>query len=121
MTSRYSAPSDRESVSDRERAVVLAACSVVAMVAAYVLAFSVLNDTDMASKFENGVAPAGADIAGNRIAVVGSLVAAATSVATVMIANIRCSTVLTKLIAVLDFLALTLFALISLLTIGLAF
>lgn len=50
---------------------------IVAMVIAYVLAFTVLSDTDMASKFENGVAPPGTDVAGLRVAAVGSIVAAA--------------------------------------------
>ncbi|MGE2726055.1 hypothetical protein [Mycolicibacterium pulveris] len=43
---------------------------------AYLLGFAVLTDTDMASKFENGVAPAGTDIEGLRIAAGASIVAA---------------------------------------------
>ncbi|MEW2478343.1 hypothetical protein AB0876_02015 [Mycobacterium sp. NPDC049093] len=52
----------------------LSAIGIMAMVIAYVLAFTVLSDTDMASKFENGVAPPGTDVAGLRGAAVGSIV-----------------------------------------------
>lgn len=54
----------------------LSIIGVVAMAAAYLLAFIVLSDTDMASKFENGVAPPGANVAGLRAAAVASIVAA---------------------------------------------
>lgn len=54
----------------------LSMIGIVAMVIAYVLAFTVLSDTNMASKFENGVVPPGADVAGVRAAAVGSIVAA---------------------------------------------
>lgn len=47
-----------------------------AMIIAYLLGLTVLDDTDMASKFENGVAPAGTDIGGVRTAAAGSVVAA---------------------------------------------
>lgn len=53
----------------------LSLVGIVAMVVAYLLMFSVLSDTDMASKFENGVAPPGTDVMGNRIAAVGGIVA----------------------------------------------
>lgn len=49
---------------------------IAAMVVAYLLVLAVLSDTDMASKFENGIAPPGTDVLGNRIAAVGGVVAA---------------------------------------------
>lgn len=61
---------------DHDRAVLLSIAACGAMVVAYLLAFSVLTDTDLASHFENGVAPAGTDLAGNRVAAVASIVAA---------------------------------------------
>lgn len=57
-------------------AVLLSVTALAAMIIAYLLGLTVLGDTDMASKFENGVAPAGADIGGLRAAAAGSVVAA---------------------------------------------
>lgn len=54
----------------------LSLIGIVAMVVAYLLVFAVLSDTNMASKFENGFAPPGTDVLGNRIAAVGGVVAA---------------------------------------------
>lgn len=48
----------------------------VAMVIAYLLAFTVLSDTGLASKFENGVAPPGTDVMGLRVTAVASVLAA---------------------------------------------
>lgn len=61
---------------DRDRAVLLSIAAFAAMIIAYLLGLTVLGDTDMASKFENGVAPAGTDIGGLRIAAAGSVFAA---------------------------------------------
>ena len=47
-----------------------------AMVIAYLLGLAVLMDTNMASKFENGVAPSGTDMGGLRTAAGASIVAA---------------------------------------------
>lgn len=61
---------------DHDRATLLSITAVAAMIVAYLLAFSVLSDTDMASKFENGVAPPGTDLVGIQTAAVASIVAA---------------------------------------------
>lgn len=61
---------------DPGAAVLLSVTAFAALVIAYLLGLTVLTDTDMASKFENGVAPLGTDIAGLRTAAGASIVAA---------------------------------------------
>ncbi|WP_234787150.1 hypothetical protein [Mycolicibacterium fortuitum] len=84
------------------------------MVVAYLLTLSVLADTDMASKFENGVAPPGTDVMGNRIATVGGIVAGGCS----WVAAVTGRMVLP---IVLVFIASAPFALLSLVALQLAF
>lgn len=60
-----------------DRGVMLSTAALAAMVIAYLLAFTVLSDPDLASRFENAVAPPGTDFAGNRTAAATSIVAAA--------------------------------------------
>lgn len=59
------------------RAAMLSITAAAALVAAYLLGLVVLTDTDMASKFENGVTPPGTDIGGIRTAAGMSIAAAA--------------------------------------------
>lgn len=61
---------------DRDSTALLSITALAAMFIAYLLGFVVLGDTDMASKFENGVAPPGTDVGGLRAAAAGSVVAA---------------------------------------------
>ncbi|MGV0675648.1 hypothetical protein ABQE62_05580 [Mycolicibacterium fortuitum] len=84
------------------------------MVVAYLLTLSVLSDTDMASKFENGVAPPGTDVMGNRIAAFGGIVAGGCS----WVAAVTGRMVLP---IVLVFIASAPFALLSLVALQLAF
>ena len=78
------------------------------MAVAYLLAFAVLSDTDMASKFENGVAPSGADVSGMRAAAAGSIVAAGGAWVTV-VAGRRIVPIVLVLIASAPFAVLSLF------------
>lgn len=77
---------------DSDRKALLSIAAMSAMVIAYLLTFSVLTDTDMASRFENGVVPPGTDVTGIRaaalagiICAVGAWVAAVTSRKTVTV------------------------------------
>lgn len=99
---------------DPSRTAALSLIGIVAMVVAYLLTLSVLSDTDMASKFENGVAPPGTDVMGNRIAAVGGIVAGGCS----WVAAIAGRMVLP---IVLVFIASAPFALLSLVALQLAF
>ncbi len=108
----------------QDKATMLSLLGVVAMVTAYAMSFSVLSDTDMASKFENGVVPPGTDITGIQTCVIGSIIAAIASVVLATAGNIVNSNAFTKLVAVLGYLAVAPFALltlITLITVGLAF
>lgn len=87
----------------------------------YALAWVVLSDTNMASKFENGVAPPETDIGGIQVVVILSIIAAVAAVVSAMMANVIRSTLFTKVIVVLCFVAIAPFALITLITVGLAF
>ena len=99
---------------ETDRGVMLSVAALAAMVVAYLLTFTVLTDTDMASRFENGVAPPGTDIAGLRTAAVSSIVAAA-GAWVAAVASRRAVPVVLVLIASVPFAPLALFAL------GLAF
>lgn len=105
----------------QEKATALSLIGVLTMVIAYVMAFSVLTDTDMASKFENGVVPAGTDITGIQLSTIGSVIAAVVSVVLITAGNIVHSNFLTNLVLVLDYLAAALFTLLTLVTVGMAF
>lgn len=105
----------------QDKATILSLIGAVTMVIAYALSFSVLTDTDMASKFENGIAPAGTDITGIQMSTIGSVIAAVVSVVSTTAGNIMNSNTFTKLIAVLDYLAVAPFTMLTLLTVGLAF
>jgi hypothetical protein len=99
---------------DRDRAVLLSVTAFAAMIIAYLLGFTVLGDTAMASKFENGVAPAGTDIGGLRSAAAGSVVAALGAWAAAITSR--------RVIAVLLVLLISVpFVLMSLVTLQLAF
>lgn len=95
---------------EHDRGVMLSVAALAAMVVAYVLAFTVLADTGMASRFENGVAPPGTDIAGLRIAAISSTVAAA-GAWVAAVASRRAVPVLLLFIASVPFAPLALFAL----------
>lgn len=97
--------------SDRNPA--LSMIGIVAMVVAYMLAFTVLSDTDLASKFENGVTPPGTDVAGLRAAAVGSIVAAAGAWIAVIASRMTVPIVLVLIVSAP-------FALLSLVTLQLA-
>jgi hypothetical protein len=99
---------------DRDRAVLLSITAIAAMVIAYLLGLTVLGDTDMASKFENGVAPPGTDIGGLRTAAAGSIVAAGCAW-TAAITSRRVIPILLVLLISVPF------ALLSLVTLQLAF
>ncbi len=99
---------------DRGRAVLLSVTAAAAMCIAYLLGFVVLGDSDMASKFENGVAPPGTDIGGIRAAAAGSVVAALGAWVSV-IASRRIIPILLMLLTSVPF------ALLSLVTVQLAF
>ncbi|UBV13420.1 hypothetical protein [Mycolicibacterium fortuitum] len=99
---------------EHDRGVMLSVTALAAMVIAYLLASTVLTDPDMASRFENGVAPPGTDIAGLRTAAIGSIVAAA-GAWVAAVASRRAVPVVLLLIASVPFAPLALFAL------GLAF
>ena len=58
------------------RNALLSIAGIMAMAVAYLPAFTVLSDTGLASKFENGVAPPGTDVAGFRVTAAASVVAA---------------------------------------------
>lgn len=105
----------------QDKAVLLSLLGVSTMGIAYALALGVLSDADMASKFGNGVVPDHTDIAGIRVSVIGSIVTAALSVTLATAGDIVHSSALTKLVAVLDYLALAMFAVLTLIAIGLAF
>ncbi|MBU8820428.1 hypothetical protein KL864_31630 [Mycolicibacterium goodii] len=92
----------------------LSMIGIVAMFMAYVLAFTVLSDTDMASKCENGVAPPGTDVASLRVTAVASVLAAAGAWVSV-IAGRAVIPIMLVLIASAPF------ALVSLFTLQLAF
>lgn len=87
---------------------------IMAMVIAYLLTFTVLSDTGLASKFENGVAPPGTDVAGLRVTAVASVVAAVSAWATVVAGRAVIPIVLVLLASVP-------FALLSLIALLLAF
>lgn len=99
---------------EHDRGVMLSVAALAAMVIAYLLTFTVLTDTDMASRFENGVAPPGTDIAGLRTAALSSIVAA-TGAWAAAVASRRAVPVVLIFIGSVPFAPLTLFAL------GLAF
>lgn len=61
---------------DRDRSAVLSIAAIAAIFVAYLLGLTVLTDTDMASRFENGVAPPGTDLARIRTAALASILAA---------------------------------------------
>ena len=75
---------------------------------------TVLTDTDMASRFENGVAPPGTDLAGIRTAAVASIIAAFGSWAAA-VASRKVGIIIVVLVATAPF------TLLSLVTLGLAF
>lgn len=66
--------SEAAATARQDKAVLLSLLGASTMVIAYALALGVLSDADMASKFENGVAPDHTDIAGIRVSVIGSIV-----------------------------------------------
>ncbi|TDZ82103.1 hypothetical protein DE4585_02632 [Mycobacteroides salmoniphilum] len=105
----------------QDKAALLSLLGTLAMIVAYAMSISVLTDTDMASKFENGTVPAGTDIAGIQTCVIGSVIAAVLSVVLATAGNVVHSNVFTKLVAVLAYLAAGLFSMIFLLIAGLAF
>lgn len=94
--------------------VLLSVTAFAAMIIAYLLGLAVLGDTDLASKFENGVAPVGTDIGGLRTAAAGSVVAALGAWAAA-IASRRVISVLLVLVISVPF------VLMSLVTLQLAF
>ncbi|MEN4464245.1 hypothetical protein ABFV47_25085 [Mycolicibacterium fortuitum] len=99
---------------EHDRGVMLSVAALAAMVIAYLLVSTVLTDTDMASRFENGVAPPGTDIAGLRTVAVSSIVAAS-GAWVAAVASRRAVPVVLMFIASVPFAPLALFAL------GLAF
>lgn len=99
---------------ENDRSAMLSVAAVAAMVTSYLLAFTVLSDTDIASKFENGVVPPGTDVTGLRTAAVSSIVAAA-GAWVAAVASRKAVPVVLVLISVVPFSPLALFAL------GLAF
>lgn len=99
---------------EHDRGVMLSVAALAAMVIAYLLTFTVLTDTDMASRFENGVAPPGTDIAGLRTAAISSIVAAG-GAWIAAVASHRAVPVVLILVASVPFAPLALFSL------GLAF
>lgn len=99
---------------DRDRRAILSIAAIAAMFVAYLPAFTVLTDTDMASRFENGVPPPGSDLAGIRAAAVAS-VAAALGSWTAAVASRATGVSVAVLVATAPF------ALLSLVTFGLAF
>ncbi|OHU31689.1 hypothetical protein BKG76_00280 [Mycobacteroides franklinii] len=105
----------------QDKAALLSIFGALAMIVAYSMSFSVLTDTDMASKLENGVVPAGTDITGTQMRVIGSVIASILSVVLATAGNIVHSNAFTKLVAVLAYLAVALFTMITLVTVGLAF
>lgn len=94
----------------RDRAVLLSITALAAMAIAYLLGLTVLGDTGMASKFENGVAPPGTDIGGLRTAAAGSIVAAMSAWAAALTSR-RVIPVLLVLLASVPFAPLTMFTL----------
>lgn len=66
------------------RNALLSIAGIMVMVIAYLLAFTVLSDAGVASKFENGVAPPGTDVAGLRVTAVASVAAAVSAWASVV-------------------------------------
>lgn len=99
---------------EHDRGAMLSIIALAAMAIAYLLAFTVLIDTDMASKFENGVAPPGTDVAGIRTAAVTSIVAALSSWVAAIASR-------KPIPVVLVLIASAPFAPLSLITLGLAF
>jgi hypothetical protein len=99
---------------ENDRSAMLSVAAVAAMVTSYLLAFTVLSDTDIASKFENGVVPPGTDVTGLRTAAVSSIVAAA-GAWVAAVASRKAVPIVLVLISVVPFSPLALFAL------GLAF
>lgn len=99
---------------DRDRAVLLSVTAFAAMIIAYLLGLTVLGDTDMASKFENGVTPEGTDTGGLRTAAGGSVVAALGAWAAAITSRRVLPILLVLVISVP-------FALLSLVTLQLAF
>lgn len=99
---------------EHDRGAMLSVAALAAIVIAYLLAFTVLTDTDMASRFENGIAPPGTDIAGLRTAAISSIAAAA-GAWVAAVASRRAVPIVLVLIASVPFAPLALFAL------GLAF
>lgn len=61
---------------DNDRRVMLSITGIAGMLIAYLLALTVLTDSGIASRFENGVAPPGFDIVGLRTTVVLSILSA---------------------------------------------
>jgi hypothetical protein len=99
---------------EQDRGALLSITAAAAMVVAYLLAFTVLTDPDMASRFENGVAPPGTAVVGIRTAAVASVVAA-TGAWVAAIASRKAIPIVLVLMATAPF------ALLSLVTLGLAF
>lgn len=99
---------------EHDRGVMLSVAALAAMFIAYLLTFTVLTDTDMASRFENGVAPPGTDITGLRTAAISSI-AAASGAWVAAVASRSAVPVVLILIASVPFAPLALFSL------GLAF
>ena len=60
----------------RDRAVLLSITALAAMAIAYLLIWAVLRDPDMTDKLMNGIAPPGTAVVGNRVAVIGGIIAA---------------------------------------------
>ncbi|MGE2837142.1 hypothetical protein [Mycobacterium sp. SMC-4] len=99
---------------EADRRVMLSIAGLAGMFVAYLLALTVLMDTNMASKFENGVAPTGTDVAGVQTTVILSIVAAGGAV----VASLASGKTVVAVLAVLAFVP---FGLLSLITLGLAF
>lgn len=99
---------------DRDSAVLLSVTAFAALVIAYLLGLTVLTDTGMASKFENGTAPTETDTGGLRAAAGASIVAAVCAWASA-IASRRTIPILLVLLASVPF------VLLSLVTLQLAF
>ena len=104
-----------------ELANVLAVAALAAVVVAYLMAFTVLGDTNYASKFENGVLPAGFDGSAGRAAAVSSLGFAAVAVVAIGGALVSRLTKTAGIVAVVLFLAAWPYALLEMVTWQLAF
>lgn len=94
----------------QDRAVLLSITALAAIVITYPLIWVVLRDPDMASKFENGIAPPGTAVVGNRVAVIGGIIAAL-GAWTAAVASRRVIPVLLVMLATVPFAPMTLFTL----------